>query len=978
MSDIMRPIPFGQLMNWILTEYHTKQSIFGVAKIVRHTNGQARPIFGEKIEAPFGPAAGPNTQLAQNIVAAYVGGSRFFELKTVQIMDGKELSKCVAKPCITAADECYNCEWSTELTVSQAYDEYVKAWFALKLLSKELALGDPEGFVFNMSVGYDLAGIQSEKIDRYINGMMDASAAPVWQECRAWALDHLDRFQKVDAAYVEGVSPVVSRSITESTLHGCPPDEIERIATYLITQKGLNTYVKCNPTLLGYEFARKTLDSLGFDYIAFDEHHFLEDLQWADAAPMFRRLTARCQERGLEFGVKLTNTFPVDVKAGELPSEEMYMSGRALFPLTISLAARISKAFGGELRISYSGGADLHSMEKLVDAGIWPVTIATYLLKPGGYQRQFQLAMALMEGGSAPFAGVDPAAAARLADGAMTDPYYRKPIKPLPWRKLNKKVPLTDCFTAPCRGGCPIEQDIPAYLRLVGEERYEEALKVITQRNPLPFITGTICPHPCADKCVRSYYEEAVRIRSAKLEAAEKGFDALLPTLKPKVNRTDMRAAVVGGGPAGMAAAFFLGREGIPVTIFEATGALGGVVRHSIPEFRISTQAIDRDEQLVRAMGVEVRFHSPVGSAQELEGQGFTHIIFATGAQKAGDPHLKYGDYVNFTEVLTALKQGVSLNLGSDVAVIGGGNSAVDTARAVKRMAGVEHVRLVYRRTKRYMPAEEEELALALADGVEFMELLAPIGVKDGVLTCSVMELGAPDVSGRRAPVDTGRTVELPCTTVVAAVGERIDESVDVGGWPVIGDRKRGPATVVEAIADALEAVQAITAVDRDRYVGENVNPDPTSAQWKKGAVCVKPDDCGQFQRCLECATVCELCAGVCPNRANVAVAVAGKRARQIVHVDGMCNECGNCAAFCPYDSRPYRDKFTLFWSGEDFDHSENEGFLCLEAEEGRYLVRLDGQIQEFAVRQATCGLPEELRQIILAVERDYAYLLSR
>ena len=149
MSDIMRPIPFAQLMDWALTEYRQQKSLFGVCKLVRHENGQARPIFGEKIEAPFGPAAGPNTQLAQNIVAAYAAGARFFELKTVQIMDGEALSKCVAKPCITAGDECYNCEWSTELTVPQAYEEYVKAWFACKLLAKELALGDPDGFVFN-------------------------------------------------------------------------------------------------------------------------------------------------------------------------------------------------------------------------------------------------------------------------------------------------------------------------------------------------------------------------------------------------------------------------------------------------------------------------------------------------------------------------------------------------------------------------------------------------------------------------------------------------------------------------------------------------------------------------------------------------------------------------------------------------------------------------------------------------------------
>ena len=394
MSDLMRPIPFAQLMNWSLEEQRLSNSIFGVSKQPKHQGAPALPIFGETLEAPFGPAAGPNTQLAQNIVASYAAGARFFELKTVQIMDGEALSKCVSKPCITAADECYNCEWSTELTVPQAFDEYVKAWFACKLLARELDLGDPDGFVFNMSVGYDLAGIRSEKVDRYINGMMDASGAPVWKACMDWALSNLDKFQTVDRAYVEGISPKVSRSITESTLHGCPPDEIERIATYLITEKGLNTYVKCNPTLLGYEFARRTLDGLGYDYIQFDGHHFREDLQKEDAIPMFRRLMALTQERGLEFGVKITNTFPVDVAAGELPSQEMYMSGRSLYPLSLSLAAQLSREFEGRLRISYSGGADIHSIKSLAQAGIWPITVATTLLKPGGYQRFHQLGQA--------------------------------------------------------------------------------------------------------------------------------------------------------------------------------------------------------------------------------------------------------------------------------------------------------------------------------------------------------------------------------------------------------------------------------------------------------------------------------------------------------------------------------------------------------------------------------------------------------
>ncbi len=162
MSDIMRPIPFGKLMGWVLTEYKENGSVFGVSKLARHEGGRALPMFKEKIESPFGPAAGPHTQLAQNIVAAYGAGARFFELKAVQAIDGEELSRCVNKPCITAQDECYNCEWSTELTVPQAFAEYVKAWFACKLLSKELGLGAPDGFVFNMSVGYDLEGIKGD------------------------------------------------------------------------------------------------------------------------------------------------------------------------------------------------------------------------------------------------------------------------------------------------------------------------------------------------------------------------------------------------------------------------------------------------------------------------------------------------------------------------------------------------------------------------------------------------------------------------------------------------------------------------------------------------------------------------------------------------------------------------------------------------------------------------------------------------
>ena len=184
MSELMTPIPFRELMTWITTEYQRDGTVFGVHRPYK-AGVKKLPIFGETIETPFGPAAGPNTQLAQNIIASYFAGARFFELKTVQKMDGADLAACINRPCILAEDECYNCEWSTELYVQQAFEEYVKAWCALKLMAKVYGLGDPNGFVFNMSVGYDLAGIQGEKIDTFLNGMADASKTPIFQECIA-------------------------------------------------------------------------------------------------------------------------------------------------------------------------------------------------------------------------------------------------------------------------------------------------------------------------------------------------------------------------------------------------------------------------------------------------------------------------------------------------------------------------------------------------------------------------------------------------------------------------------------------------------------------------------------------------------------------------------------------------------------------------------------------------------------------------
>lgn len=996
MSEVMTPMSFEQLVEWVLQEKKKRGTVFGQHHAYRADGTHNRTMFGRTLETPIGPAAGPHTQMTQNIVAAYYAGSRFFELKTVQIMDGEELAACINRPCIKADDEGYNCEWSTELTVPQAMEEYIKAWFLLKVIAKEFGLGDMNGFQFNVSVGYDLAGIQSPKVDTFLNSMKHAEDTEIFKHCKAYLLEHADWFEHVTTEDIEQIPPEICNSVTLSTLHGCPPQEIERIAMYLLTEKGFHTFVKCNPTLLGYEFARKTMDEMGYDYIQFGDFHFKDDLQYEDAVPMLTRLMNTAKERNLEFGVKITNTFPVDVKQNELPSEEMYMSGKSLYPLSISLAAKLAKEFDGRLRISYSGGADYYNIERIVDAGIWPVTVATTLLKPGGYQRLTQMAK-LLDKENAPFEKVDAESAGKLAEEAVKDPHHVKAMKPLPSRKMKKEVPLMDCFVAPCKEGCPIHQDITTYLQLVGEEKYEEAMEVITEKNPLPFITGTICAHNCMSKCTRNFYETPVHIREMKLKAAENGYEALLEKLPvPAVTKAG-KAAVIGGGPAGMAAAYFLRKGGMEVTLFEAKESLGGVVRHVIPPFRISEDAIEKDAEILRKMQVDIHCNTKVESLEELKKQGYTKIVLAVGAPVQGSLKLESGMPKNALEFLAEFKQtDGKVSLGKHVVVIGGGNTAMDTARAAKRNAGVEHVYLIYRRTRRYMPADEEELVMALEDGVEFKELLSPVKLENGQLFCKVMQLSDYDVSGRRGVTETGETVWVPADTVIAAVGEKVPTDwYQANGLAVsekgrlyvdektlktsddnvyaAGDGLYGPATVVEAIRDGRKVAEAIAgevlACDFDKLAEEE------KVYAKRGVLKEEQKETKEAGRCLGCSTICENCVEVCPNRANIAIQVPGMEKHQIIHVDYLCNECGNCKSFCPYSSAPYLDKFTLFETEADMENSKNQGFAVLDQETRRCKVRFFGKTFIWEPEKPA-ALPDGLGRMIETVCRDCSYLI--
>ena len=413
MSIEMRQIPFVRLMEEAMGEYEGKRSFFGVP-VCPARSGAGTELFGSALESPVGPAAGPHTQLAQNLIAGYGAGARFFELKTVQVLWGEELG--IQRPCIYVRDEAYNVEWSTELSPRQAAEEYIKAWVAIKLLSREYGLGDPEGFVFNLSVGYDLPGIQSRSVDDFLNTMKDATGDPCFTACLEAARGL--PLRRVDGAYIDAISPRISNNSTISTMHGCPPEQIRSIGAYMMEEKGLHTSIKCNPTLLGPETCRRLLDGQGYEDIRFDDAQFEHDMKLQDALVMLGDLMDVGERCGLRFGVKLTNTFPVRIERGELPGDTMYLSGKALFPLSLSTAILLSEATRGRLPISYSGGADASCVAELFAAGVWPITVATVLMKPGGYKNLTKLAAKCA--GVAPHAGgVDAAALAALRTAAL-------------------------------------------------------------------------------------------------------------------------------------------------------------------------------------------------------------------------------------------------------------------------------------------------------------------------------------------------------------------------------------------------------------------------------------------------------------------------------------------------------------------------------------------------------------------------------
>ncbi len=349
-------------------------------------------FHGHRASTPLGPAAGPHTQMAQNIVLSWLAGARILELKTVQVLD--ELT--IPRPCIDARTVGYNIEWSQELKLEQSLEEYVKAAMLIEMLTASGALPIQPPFrrtIYDMSVGYDLAGIRSERVVAFMRGMLDAR--PMIDKLRREVPARWRRLAEAEFA------PQVADTVTLSTFHGCPVAEIERIVEFLMSEAGVNCTVKLNPMLLGYDEVHEILhDRLGFTEIEAPASAFDNDAKWDEAVTIVERLQRRAKELGRTFGVKLTNTLIVNNRGDFLPPSEKvsYLSGPPLHVLAMYLVRRFRQTFGDSIPISFSAGIDRSNYPDAVSLGLVPVTVCTDLLKQGGYGRLQSYATELSHG----------------------------------------------------------------------------------------------------------------------------------------------------------------------------------------------------------------------------------------------------------------------------------------------------------------------------------------------------------------------------------------------------------------------------------------------------------------------------------------------------------------------------------------------------------------------------------------------------
>lgn len=412
-------------------------------------------------------------------------------------------------------------------------------------------------------------------------------------------------------------------------------------------------------------------------------------------------------------------------------------------------------------------------------------------------------------------------------------------------RKLTLELLLSDhngdC-RGPCINACPAHADVQGYVGLIANKQYREALALIKEYMPIPASIGRVCPHPCETACRRQLVEEPISIAQLKYFVADKDLESPEPYLPEIAPPTGKKVAVVGAGPAGLTAAYFLARAGIRVTVYDAMPSAGGMLRYGIPEYRLPKTILDQEIELIEKMGVEFIYNTRVGVDISLDylKDSYDAVFLGIGAWESSSIRCKGEDLPEVLGGIDFLRE-VALHkevrIGERVAVIGGGNTAMDAARTALRL-GAREVLVLYRRTREEMPAEEIEIIEAEEEGVQFRFLVSPIEIyeENGHVTSirlQKMELGEPDASGRRRPVPIpGAEETIPIDTVIKAIGQQVNPegiSVALSKWNTIevdegtlatnvpgvfagGDGVTGPKIAIDAVAQGKKAAESMIA----------------------------------------------------------------------------------------------------------------------------------------------------------------------
>ena len=502
-----------------------------------------------------------------------------------------------------------------------------------------------------------------------------------------------------------------------------------------------------------------------------------------------------------------------------------------------------------------------------------------------------------------------------------------------------RKVPVDHSLMPPCQAACPLHMEIREYVDLVAQGRIMEALQVIRSGNPFPSICACVCTHPCEDACRRSQVDSPIAIRALKRFALEFGGDRMIQTKAETTHHE--KVAIVGSGPAGLSCAYYLRESGYPVTIFEAHSELGGMLRVGIPQYRLPREVLETEVQRLTQMGVEIRTETRVVSLDLLFDLGYKAIFITIGAHQSLRMGIEGEESPGVIDGATFLREvnlGLKPSLGRRVAVVGGGNVAIDAARTATRL-GVKKASILYRRTRKEMPADLREVEQALEEGTEIVYLVAPTRIKRENrrlnVTCVRMELGEPDESGRQRPIpikDSEFSEEFD--TLIAAIGQapqtpsgfgvrlgrgstiQVDPSTLTTNRAAVfagGDAVTGPATVTEALAAGRLAAFRIDDYLQHRYPlpskedNEKLSGDllPETIEMIKKIERVEPPSLALEIRAKDFGTV-ELVYGW-----DEAINEARRCLRCGVGVEVLfqdkCAACLACLRACPYHV-PYLD----------------------------------------------------------------------